>query len=90
MPIIKSAIKKMRQARVKQARNKLVKLSLKSILDAFKKSPTASSYSKLASKLDKAAKKNVIHKNKAGRLKSRLAKLLSGEVKKKTLVTKKK
>ena len=38
------------------------------------KSVAEEMYSKVCSMLDKLAKKNVIHKNKAGNLKSKLAK----------------
>lgn len=76
MPILKSAIKKLRQSAKKEAQNRVVKKALKNLLDGFKKKPTPGTFSKLASALDKTAKKNLLHKNKAARLKSRLAKLL--------------
>lgn len=76
MPVIKSAIKKLRQARVKAARNKGVKVTLRELITKFRKAPAQKLFSELTSSLDKAAKTNVIHKNKASRLKSRLSKLL--------------
>lgn len=76
MPIIKSAVKKLRQAKVKRARNLVAKGALKNLLDSFKKKPAPGAFSKLVSALDKAAKKNLLHKNKAARLKSRSSKLL--------------
>lgn len=76
MPIIKSAIKKLRQSEAHAARNRVAKRELKEALDNFKKSPTAKLYSQTSSLLDKAIKKNLIHKNKSSRLKSRLSKLL--------------
>lgn len=84
MPVIKSAIKKLRQSKVKRARNLVSKGALKNLLDAFKKKPTPGIFSKLVSALDKAAKKNLIHKNKAARLKSRLSKLLKKSPSKKS------
>ncbi len=75
MPIIKSAIKKMRQSEVHRRRNRQTKDALKAVLDDFKKKPTAVAFSLVASSLDKAAKIGVIHHNKAARLKSRLSKL---------------
>lgn len=81
MPILKSAIKKLRQSIVKRERNVVQKIALKNLLDTFKKKPLAAAYSKLVSALDKAAKKNLIHSNKASRLKSRLSKLLKSPVK---------
>lgn len=74
MPIIKSAIKKLRQAEKKAAQNRERKTSFKKILDTFKKSPTEKHLSAVFSSLDKLAKTKVIHRNKASRLKSRMAK----------------
>lgn len=77
MPVIKSAIKKLKQSLKHRAHNRSVKSGVKELVDKFKKSPTAEGYSKAVSALDKAAKNNIIHPNKAARLKSRLAKRLS-------------
>lgn len=74
MPIIKSAKKRVRVARKAAVRNSKTKRSLKSALKVFRKSPSAKTHSAAQSKLDTAAKKGVIHKNKAARLKSRAAK----------------
>ena len=82
MPILKSAIKKLRQSVKKRGWNVAQKVALKKLLDSFKKKPTPTAYSKLVSALDKAAKKNLIHKNKAARLKSRLSKILKSSSKK--------
>ena len=76
MPILKSAVKKLRQAQKKRAINLVARRNLKNLLDAYKKKPTPAALAKLASALDKAAKKNLLHFNKAARLKSRLTKLL--------------
>ena len=77
MPVIKSAAKKLRQSEKHRRRNRAVKSSVKEILDAFRKKPTPAGLAKAFAALDKSAKTNVIHPNKAGRQKSRLAKLLS-------------
>lgn len=74
MPIIKSAKKRVRTARKAAIRNSKTKRSLRTALKAFATSPTAKSHSTAQSNLDKAAKKGVIHKNKASRLKSQAAK----------------
>ncbi len=76
MPVIKSAIKKLKQSIKHEAQNRSVKRQFKELVDAFKKTPTAKAYAAAVSALDKAAKNNVIHKNKAARLKSRLSKRL--------------
>ncbi len=41
------------------------------------KEEAAALYPKVSSMLDKLAKKNIIHKNKAGNLKSKLAKMIN-------------
>ncbi|MCL4390160.1 MAG: 30S ribosomal protein S20 [Patescibacteria group bacterium] len=76
MPILKSAIKKLKQSEKRREQNRQIKGGVKRLLDAYKKKPTPTALVKLTSALDKAAKTNVIHKNKASRLKSRLSKLL--------------
>lgn len=77
MPIIKSAIKKMRQDKVKTARNSKVKNNLKSLMKKMRKTPSVKNLQSTSSVLDKAVKKNLIHANKASRLKSRLSKLMA-------------
>lgn len=79
MPVIKSAAKKLRQAKKRTVHNRAVKSALKKLLDGYKKKPGNDAFAKLSSALDKAAKKNIIHRNKAARLKSRLSALLSAE-----------
>lgn len=76
MPIIKSAKKKLRQDLKKSVRNAFVRQNLKKSLRLFKKNPKEKDFNKIQKLIDKAAKKNIIHKNKAARLKSRLTKLL--------------
>jgi small subunit ribosomal protein S20 len=75
LPNIKSAKKWVRASRKRRQRNLDVKTSLKSL---FKKATTQNASSELsrqaASAHDKAAARGVIHKNKANRKKSRLAK----------------
>ena len=78
MPIIKSAQKRVRIARKATARNARTKRNLKTAvktlqaaLNSNKKSGEA--LKKAQSAIDQAAKKNVIHKNKAARKKSQLA-----------------
>lgn len=69
MPIIKSAIKKQRQDVDRTSRNKKYDHEFKKALRDVKKG-TAKSLQDVYSKIDKAAKKNIIHKKKADRLKS--------------------
>lgn len=74
MPIIKSAKKRVRTANKAAVRNSKTKRSLREALKSFGRSPSAKSHSTAQSHLDKAAKKGVIHKNKAARLKRQAAK----------------
>jgi small subunit ribosomal protein S20 len=80
MPIIKSAKKRVRSSNKAAVRNRKTKRSLKTAVKAFqaalsgdKKKATAT-LSTAQSSIDKALKKNVIHKNKAARKKRQLAK----------------
>lgn len=77
MPVTPSARKALRNAEAKRQRNTLVKAELKRAL----KNATVENHAKVVSLIDKAAKRNLIHRNKAARLKSGLAKVSMGEVK---------
>ncbi len=85
MPVIKQAIKKVRQDKRKTAINALVKSKYKKAVLAFRKKPTVDALKAAYKALDKAAKTNVIHRNKAARLKSRLSKKLAPAAKKVTV-----
>jgi small subunit ribosomal protein S20 len=80
MPLLKNAIKKMRQdkkrAEVNKGRRSSMRTSLKTALT--EKTPEALNHA--FSVLDKAAKSHLIHKGKADRLKSRLAKAIAKAV----------
>ena len=73
MPIIKSAKKRVRTARKAAIRNRRTKRNLRDALKAFSAKPAMQSYGDAQSKLDKAVKRGVIHKNKAARLKKQAA-----------------
>lgn len=77
MPITKSAIKKQRADIKKAGFNKSSKTKAKSAIDAFKASLSAETLSKAFSMVDKAAKKGVLKKGKADRIKARLSKKVS-------------
>lgn len=74
MPIIKSAKKRMRTSQKAAIRNSKTKRQMKTAIKQYKDNISQSTQALAQSKIDKAAKKGVIHKNKASRLKSRLAK----------------
>lgn len=77
MPVIKSAKKKLKQ----DVKRTLVRAKTEQTMkDAVKKAvakPSIAAVSAANSLLDKAAKRHIIHKNKAARIKSRLAHILN-------------
>ena len=82
MPIIKSAKKALRQNIRRRKINLKRKADLKSIIKQYKKLVSSNKEEakkylpQVYKKLDKSAKVNLIKKNKASRLKSRLSALL--------------
>lgn len=74
MPIIKSAIKRVKQANVRRERNVATKRAIKLAVKAFEAKPSSDTLSKAQSEIDKAVKKNLLHKNTAARRKANLAK----------------
>ncbi len=84
MPIIKSAKKKVRKDKKRTLHNKKIEETLKGLIKATRKNPTQKAFSDVMSKLDKAVKINLIHANKAARLKSRLSKLIPAKSSKST------
>lgn len=81
MPVIRQAIKKVRQDRRKTAVNLRRKLAYKKAVHDFRRQPSKKGLTVVFSALDRAAKTNVIHKNKAARLKSRLSKMVASGTK---------
>ena len=75
MPIIKSAIKRMKQTAVRQQRNIGIKRDIKSAVKTFMAKPTSEALSAAHSELDTAVKKNLMKKNTVARRKSQLAKV---------------
>jgi small subunit ribosomal protein S20 len=88
MPIIKSAKKRVKISKRNRAENLKSFSKIKSSLRAFSKEKDIKKKEKLLNKtysiIDRAAKKNLLHKNKAARIKSRLQKSLSQKGKKNT------
>ena len=81
MPNTRTAKRALRKSEVKRDRNVARKRDLKNTIKTLKKTIEAGDQEKVKSqlsltykKLDKAAKTNIIKKNKASRLKSRLTK----------------
>lgn len=76
MPITKQAAKKLRRDRTVGIRNSRVRRDVRQAVKSMRKHPTLKALSMATKLLDKAAKTHIVHKNKAARLKSRLANLL--------------
>lgn len=74
----KSAIKRIRSNNAKRLQNryyaKTTRNAVKKLRDTDNQKEAATLLPKVVAMLDKLAKKNVIHKNKASNLKSKLAK----------------
>ena len=75
----KSAVKRIRSNESKKSLNKLQHKTTRNAIKKLKEAKTKKEAGKLfpgvVSLIDKLAKKNVIHKNKASNLKSKLSKL---------------
>lgn len=75
MPILKSAIKKLRKDKKRTVDNKVKKALLKRFIKKAVKTKSLQSLKQATSFIDKMAKVHLIHKNKASKLKSRLSRL---------------
>jgi small subunit ribosomal protein S20 len=73
----KSALKRIRQNEKKRVHNKYyaktMRNALKSLRNTSDKEEAIKLFPKVVAMIDKLAKKNIIHKNKASNLKSKLA-----------------
>ena len=83
MPIIKSAIKRVRQTETRTRRNTITKDRYKALVKEYKilisegKTKEAGElFPKVQKAIDMAAKKNLLHKNNAAHKKSALAKMM--------------
>ena len=77
----KSALKRIRSSNAKRLRNKYqaktTRTFIKKLRETTDKKEAQGLYAKVSSMLDKLAKNNIIHKNKAANNKSKLAKLVN-------------
>lgn len=80
----KSALKRVRQTKTRTERNRQRKTTIKKLrketiaaVESGDAKAAAEGLSKYSSAVDKAAKKGLIHKNKAANLKSRAAKAIA-------------
>ena len=77
MPVTVGAIRKLRSDKKRTQTNLRVKNSVRDVVAKMRRKPTEANLKAVFTNVDRAARKNVITKNKAARLKSRLSKLLS-------------
>ena len=81
VPRIKSAKKRMRQTKTRTARNRAARSELrtavKKVRAASTKAEAAQALKDAQAIIDRAGRKNLIHRNNAARTKSRLAKLVA-------------
>lgn len=89
MPVTKTAKRALRSSTKKNQVNKIIKTRLEVALRLAKKHPTEKNVLNAISLTDRAAKKKIIHKNKAARIKSGLSKLLPKQKATKSKVQKK-
>ena len=87
MPNTKSAVKAARQNIKKRATNLATQTNVRTAVKKFKQlvasgkmDEAKQALSQVYASLDKAAKKHVIHKNRAARRKSRLSKLIAKKI----------
>lgn len=76
MPVTKTAKRALRGSKNKAEVNKIAMKNLEIAVRVAKKSKKSEEVIKASSLADRAVKKRIIHKNKAARIKSQLAKLI--------------
>lgn len=81
MPVTTTAKRALRSSKNKALVNKLIVKKLEVAIRLAKKSKNVKEIVTASSFADRAAKKKIIHKNKAARIKSQLSKLITKAVK---------
>ena len=84
MPIGRSAKKSLRKAQKLNGVNTIFRKTVKKVTKEFTRKPSEETWKKVSSILDKAIKKNILHRNKVARLKSRYAGMIKTTTVKKT------
>lgn len=74
MPVTKSAIKTLRQQKRRAVVNAGIRAKMRTIIKAVQTDLGTQGLSEMYSTVDRAAKRGVIHRNKAARIKSRITK----------------
>lgn len=79
----KSALKRIRSNNAKRLRNKLqhksTRNAIRNLREESDKKAATEALPKVVAMIDKLAKNNIIHQNKAGNLKSKLTKLVAAK-----------
>ncbi len=75
MPVTKTAKRALRSSKKKESVNNKTLADLEIAIRQAKKKKSAKAVNNAISMIDRAAKKNLLHKNKASRMKSQMAKL---------------
>ena len=88
MPILKHAKKKLKQDKKRTIKNRKLKDAFKSLIKKAKEEKSTKAVSLAFSAVDKAAKKNILSKNRASRMKSSLSKQVSTDANVSTAATK--
>lgn len=88
MPLLQNAKKALRSSKRKAEVNQTLKSKTRTLIKKAKLEPTAEKISAAFSTIDKSVKKNLMHKNKAARVKSGLSKLVVEKKIEKKTVTK--
>ena len=77
MPTHKSAEKRLKTSKRANERNRQLKTGIKTLIKKTEASADEASLKQTTSAVDSAARKSVIHPNKAARIKSRLARMVN-------------
>jgi small subunit ribosomal protein S20 len=76
MPVIRSAKKKLKVDRKRESSNKKAQAFINLVIKKAQRKPTPGSIREAFMAIDKGVKKDIFHKNKGARIKSRLSKLI--------------
>ncbi len=76
MPVIRSAKKKLKVDRKRESANKKAEAFIDLVVKKARRKPTPGNIQKAFKAIDKGVKKDIFHKNKGARIKSRLSKLI--------------
>jgi len=77
MPVIKGAKKKLKVDRKRESANKKAESLINLVIKKAQRKPIPENMQKAFRAIDKGVKKDIFHKNKAARIKSRLSKLVA-------------